>query len=188
MNSLEKIYQFTLVLKNVDENTPNLEDSLYEAGCDDALINFRNGTVYLDFDRKAASLQNAIMSAIKDVESGSIGAKVIHVAPENLVTEADIANRLSFKRQTVSLWIQGKRRDIIPFPKPVMKLSGKSPLWKWTDIVKWLYETRLISEQERVADAAFIENVNVVLEERDPETRENREKLWKEFEEMAHAY
>ena len=36
-----KTFQFTLVLKNVDENTPELENNLFETGCDDALINFR---------------------------------------------------------------------------------------------------------------------------------------------------
>jgi hypothetical protein len=68
MKGSQKIYQFTLVLKNVDENTTDLEDSLFEAGCDDALINFRNGTVYLDFDRKAHFLDDAVIDAIRDVE------------------------------------------------------------------------------------------------------------------------
>lgn len=40
-------YQFTLVLDGVDENTTNLDDILFEAGCDDALINYKTGTVYL---------------------------------------------------------------------------------------------------------------------------------------------
>src|SRR3990167_4839090 len=112
-------YQFTLVLKNIDENTPNLEDSLYEAGCDDALINFRNGTVYLDFDRKASSLEQAVLSAIKNVESASINATVSAVAPENWVTESEVAKRLEIKRQTVSFFVKCERRKA--FPKPVMK-------------------------------------------------------------------
>jgi hypothetical protein len=73
---MKKYYQFTLVLKNVDEDTLELEDSLYEAGCDDALINFRSGTVCLDFDREAVSLEDAVVSAIKDVESSSVKAIV----------------------------------------------------------------------------------------------------------------
>lgn len=44
MNTI-KTYQFTLVLKNINEHTDSLEDSLFEAGCDDALINFRNKDV-----------------------------------------------------------------------------------------------------------------------------------------------
>lgn len=33
-------FSIYLILGNVSENTPKLEDSLYQAGCDDALINF----------------------------------------------------------------------------------------------------------------------------------------------------
>lgn len=77
-------YQFTLVLKNVDENTLGLEDILFDAGCNDALINFREGTVYLDFDRKSSSLKAAVTSAIKAVEACPLGAIVVNVAPERL--------------------------------------------------------------------------------------------------------
>ena len=44
-------YQFSLLLAGVDETTPNLENALFNAGCDDALINYKNGAVVLDFDR-----------------------------------------------------------------------------------------------------------------------------------------
>lgn len=173
----QKIYQFTLILKNVDEHTPGLEDSLYKAGCNDALINFRSGTVYLDFDRKATALENAVVSAIKDVESSSIKAIVASVAPEDLVTESEIAKRLNTNRQTVSLWIKGMRRNKHTFPKPVMKLSGRSPLWKWYEIVMWLYKNDIISEKEIISDAEFFEDINAVLEERDGKIKEARQAL-----------
>jgi hypothetical protein len=64
-----KTFQFTLVLKKVSKKIVNLEDSLFEAGCDDALIHFRNEAVYLDFDREASSLEEAIVSAIKNIQS-----------------------------------------------------------------------------------------------------------------------
>lgn len=185
---MTKDYQFTLVLKNVDESTENLDDSLYEAGCDDALINFRNGAVYLDFDREAVSLQEAIIQAIKDVESASIEAKVVQVAPENLVTEADVAKRLPTKRQTISLWIQGKRRTENPFPKPIMKLSEKSPLWKWSDITKWLFDNKIISDKKIVEDAVFIENMNMALEERDISVRKYRQGLLKKLDLIPHVH
>lgn len=180
MKKTQKIYKFILVLKNVDEDTPNLEDSLFEAGCDDALINFRNGTVYLDFDRKASSLEDAVITAIKDVESASVKPKVVSVGPEHLVTVSDIAKRLKRQRQIVSLWIKGERRN--SFPKPVMKLSDKSPLWKWWEILEWLYQHHLIKEKEKIEDAKFLENVNAALDERDKKVREIRQKLIKKFE------
>lgn len=183
---MQKSYQFILVLKNVDENTPNLEDSLFEAGCDDALINFRNGTVYLDFDRKAASLEEAVMMAIKDVETSSVGAVVANVAPEDLVTESDVAKRLHVKRQAVSLWIKGERRKSKPFPKPIMKLSAKSPFWKWREVVEWLFDNKLIiKEKEEVENAYFLETLNAVLEERDVEVRKSRAGLLKKIERFS---
>lgn len=168
-------FRFTLVLKNVDENTPDLEDSLYEAGCDDALINFRNRAVYLDFDREAISLEEAVISAIKNVKSASLEIEIAAVAPENLVTESEIAKRLNKSRQTVSLWIKGERRK--SFPHPVMRLAEKSPLWKWNEVTNWLYCNKIINDKKLVKNAAFFANINGALEECDKGIRKIRHAL-----------
>jgi hypothetical protein len=173
--NMPKTYQFTLVLKNVNENTNDLEDSLFEAGCDDALINFRNGAVYLEFDREASSLEEAAVSAIKDVQSSSVDAEIASVAPENFVTESEIAKRLKLSRQTVSLWIKGERRKF--FPQPVMRLAEKSPLWKWDEVCVWLYENKIIEDKSFVEEASFFVNINAALEERDSRAREIRHHL-----------
>lgn len=170
-----KTYQFTLVLKNVNEKTPGIEDSLYDAGCDDALINFRNGVVYLEFDREGSSIEEAVISAIKDVKSASIDVEVASVAPENLVTESEIAKRLNLKRQTVSLWIKGARRKA--FPYPVMRLSEKSPLWNWNEVVTWLFKNKIINDIEIAEKALFFANINAALEERDRKIRKFRHNL-----------
>jgi predicted DNA-binding transcriptional regulator AlpA len=171
----KKIFEFTLILKNVDENTSGLEDSLYDAGCNDALIHFRNGAVYLNFDREAVSLEEAVISAIKDVQSARVNAEVASVAPENLVTESEIAKRLNKSRQTVSLWIKGNRRK--SFPHPIMRLAEKSSLWSWSEVVLWLYDYKIIDDKEWVDKAAFFSNINGALEERDKKTREIRHGL-----------
>jgi hypothetical protein len=182
MNKIsKKIYQFRLVLRNIDEKTPNLEDFLYKAGCDDALINFRNGTVYLDFDREAFSFEQAVIQAIRDIESSPINAIVASVEPETLVTESDIAKRLNVKRQAVSLWIKGIRRKKKPFPKPIMKLSECSPLWKWSEICCWLYQNNIIDDESKVEEAVFLENLNVTLEGRYEEDRKIRQHLLKKI-------
>ena len=172
-------FQFTLVLKNVNENTPELEDTLYEAGCDDALIQYRNGAVYLDFDREASSLEEAVVSAIKDVKSVPIIIDVASVAPENLVTESEIAKRLNKSRQIVSLWIKGERRG--SFPHPIMRLSEKSPLWSWHEVTQWLYSNNIIDDANIVENALFILNINAALEERDKKTRDTRHRLLEEI-------
>lgn len=184
MKKKQKTYQFILVLKNVDEGTPHLEDSLFEAGCDDALINFRNGTVFLDFDREGTSLEEAVMSAIENVESASVKATVANVAPEDIVTESEIAKRLTLKRQAVSLWIKGARRNAKPFPRPVIKLSEKSPFWKWREVVEWLYENKLITEKEEIENALFLETINSVLANRDATIKKSMDRIVKKFEKM----
>ncbi len=168
-------FQFMLVLKNVDENTPHLEDDLYEAGCDDALVNYRNGAVYLEFSREATSLEEAVVSAIKDVKTASTKVGVSRVSPENLVTEAEIAKRLNVKRQTVSLWVKGERRK--GFPPPVMRLSEKSPLWQWDEVAVWLFENKIIKDRNIVEGAIFIVNINAALGELDKRTQEIRHRL-----------
>jgi hypothetical protein len=100
---MKSIMKFIIILKNADEIALNLGDRLYEAGCYDAVISFRSGAVYLEFDREALTLEDAVISAIKDIYSSGIGAEVASVAPENLVTESEIAKRLGSGRQTVSL-------------------------------------------------------------------------------------
>jgi hypothetical protein len=170
-----KTFQFMLVLKQIDEKTPSFEDSLYEAGCDDALIHSRGNAVYLEFDREASSLEDAVISAIKNIQSASIDAEVASVAPENFVTESEIAKRLNTNRQTVSLWIKAKRRK--SFPPPIMRLSEKSPLWNWSEVVRWLYANKIIKDKTLVQQAIFFANINAVLEERDRKTREIRHNL-----------
>jgi hypothetical protein len=174
-------FEFTLVLDGVDDKTLALEDSLFEAGCDDALINFRHGTVYLDFNRDGVSLEDAIISAIRAVESSKLNAKVVGILPDDLVSESEIAGRLHKARQTVSLWVKGARRSDIAFPKPVAKLSDKSPMWRWYEVVQWLYQQKIITDQKIVILAWFIENMNVVLSERDPEVKKYRHHIFQKL-------
>lgn len=44
-------------------------DNLFEAGCDDALVHSVDGVWYVDFDREAPTLREAVTSAIADVGS-----------------------------------------------------------------------------------------------------------------------
>ncbi len=127
------------------------------------------------------SLKNAVISAIKNVESSSVKPIVIRVGPEDFVTESEIAERLPFKKQAVSLWINGKRRVLPRFPWPVMKLSSHSPLWKWREVTEWLYSHKLIKELSVIENAMFLEDINAALEERDKDVFEARQKILKQL-------
>ena len=81
MKPVLKSYNFILVLSGLSESNDSIEDALFEAGCDDALLIFRDNIPYLEFDRQATSLEKAISSAIFEVKS--VGAKVLRVEIEN---------------------------------------------------------------------------------------------------------
>jgi hypothetical protein len=178
---MNKVYQFTLVLDGVDDQTPNLEDALFEAGCDDALINYKNRTVYLHFDREDEDLEHAIISAIKAVESTDLGAKIVSVAPEHLVSLSDIAERVSMSRQAVSLFVLGER-GTKDFPKPVLKIANKSPLWRWSSVAEWLYRQQKIKDHEVIDFANVIEDINAALDSRNKTAFVHRQKILSELE------
>lgn len=175
-DKMNNSYQFTLVLDGVDENTANIEDALFESGCDDALINYKNSTVYLDFDRAGDDLEQSIISAINDVESAALGATIISVAPEHLVSLSDIAERVSMTRQAVSLLMLGER-GAGGFPKPILKIANKSPLWRWSAVAEWFYQQGKITNHDIIDNANVVEDINAVLELRNRKTFEHRRKI-----------
>jgi hypothetical protein len=67
-------YQFRLILSGPftgllsDEELLDATDALGEAGCDDCSVSVRGRGLELEFDRVHQSLQEAIASAINDVE------------------------------------------------------------------------------------------------------------------------
>jgi hypothetical protein len=70
-------HRFTLALEGSEGWSAAREDALFEAGCDDATILVQAGRVYLEFDREAPSLENATLSAIRDVRRA--GLRVLRV-------------------------------------------------------------------------------------------------------------
>jgi hypothetical protein len=96
---MDKMHGFTLILDGVPDLTEEVANRLFEAGCDDALPLWRDGIVSLGFDRTAPSLREAITSAIRDIESAGVGARVVRVedatsgmAPEAISREVGSLN------------------------------------------------------------------------------------------------
>lgn len=59
------------------------------------------------------------------------------VDPDQLVTTADIADRLGLSHaETVHAW----RRRSIGFPEPVLN-RGRLLLWNWPDVERWARAT-----------------------------------------------
>ncbi|OHB65875.1 MAG: hypothetical protein A2V70_13530 [Planctomycetes bacterium RBG_13_63_9] len=62
-------YEFTLILKGRLEMSEEITDALFEAGCDDGTPGTCEGVFSIDFHREANALEEAIRSAIADVNS-----------------------------------------------------------------------------------------------------------------------
>ena len=73
------VQHFTLIVDGADLQSQSLIDALFAAGCDDVPVGRTDGVQYLDFDREADSLGEAIISAVKDVEKVE-GVQVQRVA------------------------------------------------------------------------------------------------------------
>jgi hypothetical protein len=75
-------HTFTLVLSGVAELTPELADALYAATQGDIELNLRDGVAFAEFERTAATLREAITTAIREVEQAAVGVRVVRVESE----------------------------------------------------------------------------------------------------------
>jgi hypothetical protein len=85
-----KTHKFTLILAGVAELTPTLADALYEATKGEIEFGMRDGVAFLEFERPAPTLRQAILSAIRDVEDAHVGVRVVRVDSETANTIARI--------------------------------------------------------------------------------------------------
>jgi hypothetical protein len=83
-----KRHRFTLILAGIAEITSDAADALFEATGGDIEFEMRDGVASLDFDRSAASLRQAITSAIQQVEGAGVGVRVVRV-------ESEVANTIA---------------------------------------------------------------------------------------------
>ena len=72
-----KTHEFCIIASGLDPEAEDFETRFLDAGCDDATVSFQKGHIIVDFTRDAESLDDAIASAVEDVQKA--GAKVIHV-------------------------------------------------------------------------------------------------------------
>lgn len=158
------LFNFIVTLSGVNATTDGLEDALYAAGCHDALICFYGTAVYLEFDRESTSLESAVLTAIRDIESApSLNARVESI-DSTLVGLSDIAGLTGLSRQAVALLKEGAR-GTGNFPGPVQRVKGNSPLWRWRTIVDWLVqEARISADSPLVEHAQVIDNLNLALQ------------------------
>lgn len=138
------LYHFSVLIRDADKSMPDLEDKLFEAGCDDALICFYNQSVYLEFDRNAESAQAAVQSAIENIRQAGFFDLVLQESGVSSLSE--IASRSGLTRAAISHYANGKRAK--DFPRPIYGVASGSALYSWKEVANWLYQHQKISKAQ----------------------------------------
>jgi predicted DNA-binding transcriptional regulator AlpA len=156
-----RTHTFTLLIEGPDLQDEKRLDALFEAGCDDATFGSRDSVQYADFDREAASLAEAIHSAIRNITTAVPDARVIRVEPEEFVSLKAVADRTGLSKQYVQMLADGQRGPG-GFPAPVRWVDAKTRLWLWADVAEWI-QTRLGKDTVIVGEAHTIAAFNGLL-------------------------
>ncbi|XDF78103.1 hypothetical protein AAFX60_002580 [Aliivibrio fischeri] len=162
-----KTYVFSLTISNniaaESQSEDDLSDALYGGGCDDSVIATYNNTFYLTFDREADNYEQAVMSAIADVEA-AINLPVLSVDAGDMVGLTD-AEKLSGMTKTLLSKYNKGTRGAGDFPSPIQRVNTKNAIWSWYDIADWL-EANGFVEKEIVDNARVTAAINMSLQAR----------------------
>ncbi len=162
-------WTFRLTLRGIELTDEQL-DTLHDAGCDDGSFSAEpDGTVLGLFDREAPAEQDAVISAIVDIEQAGIGARVLRVqADDDWLTASEIAARVGRTRQSVALLARGERGPG-DFPAPIARRQSSNPLWSWTEVETWFerYEPGAVPAHRPRLSPDFLAEVNDRLDLRE---------------------
>ena len=176
-------WEFTLIVDGPDIQEDNdLLDALFEAGCDDTLVGRTNEIQYIDFDREAQSLADAVLSAVNDVESVP-GLAVVRLEDGDLVSMAEIAERTGRTRESVRLLVAGERGPG-DFPLPVNDPKHPNRLWRWSEVNRWMRNVLSNEDVQRSSDEIMLSALAATIAARhhcrqlDPSQRERVRSLF----------
>ncbi|MGH9380513.1 MAG: helix-turn-helix transcriptional regulator [Thermoanaerobaculia bacterium] len=142
-------HQFILIVDGPDLQHEAHLNALFEAGCDDATVGRLGAIQYLDFDREAESFADAVLGATEAIEKTGLGARVVHLEPDDLVTMSEIAERTGRTRESVRLLISGQRGPG-RFPAPATHFKNRRRMWRWQEVAAWF--ARALGEPQAVGD------------------------------------
>ncbi|HEY1652245.1 MAG TPA: hypothetical protein VGG09_10220 [Acidimicrobiales bacterium] len=150
-------YEFTLVIDG-DLTQEEVARELFESGCDDATFGVLDGLGYGDFLREAASFADAVLRAVYQIESVR-PLLVRRIEPDDIVTMAEIADRVDRTRESVRLLFEGKRGPG-GFPAPLSHGPDRGRLWRWSDVAHSMKEL----EPEDKEAAHFVAAANAAFD------------------------
>ena len=158
-------FSFTLAL-DASRLSDTQVSALYET-VPDSTTSDRGERTFVGIDREASDFATAVVSAIEDVERALPNVRVIALEPDDLVSQAEIAQRRGRSRESISQLVKGERGPG-DFPRPRHFVSDRA-LWLWPDVERWFdeYEGR----EPQAHHDAFISAVNAVLAVRQSQSR-----------------
>jgi len=135
-----KSYNFQMVLAGVNIDTPNLADSLFEAGCDDGLLCSYGQTVYITFTRESPFYESALFSAIIDIENSSLNVEVIYVDYDGYAESVHLSDITALS--SITHQIMQYSKDVVRgnniFPLSIERVKEKHQVRKWEDVSQTL--------------------------------------------------
>ncbi|NET01217.1 MAG: DNA-binding protein [Sphaerospermopsis sp. SIO1G2] len=170
-------YEFTLKFKlpNPDANPDMYINSLYESGCDDAIIGVGiRGFIGLNFIRQASSAYEAMSSAIKDVRKAIPQAELTEALPD-LVGITDVAELIGCSRQNIQKLLSKSNSTF-----PVAVYVGSQSVWHLSEILTWLTKYKHYNiDQSLLEIAKTTRTINFTKESKnlDPEMQKQFQEL-----------
>lgn len=106
----------------------------------------RKGLTVFAFSSDEPSYAKSVASGVALVHA--LGGRVERIEPDHLVSQADIAERASISKASISLYNRaGSDSD---FPLPVARVTSSTALWDWCEVADWLRRRRRLSRDEVV--------------------------------------
>ncbi|WDZ87717.1 helix-turn-helix transcriptional regulator [Micromonospora cathayae] len=124
---------FTLVLDR--QPTDDELATLQAAGCDDGAFGMEDSLAVVEFDREAPTMADAIASAVRSLEAAGLG--VTRVLDQDLLTLADIADRIGQSRESIRRYASGTRGPG-GFPPPVNPSREGTLFYRWSEVAPWI--------------------------------------------------
>jgi len=158
-------YEFQIFCRDVDMSDDSFLDRLYEAGCDDALVSFKDGYVCLDFSRASESAEDAVLSAIRDFGHSAVGGTVERIEPDDLASLSEIARRTGVTRASLQKYARGISKVGEDFPQPAANISGtRRELYSAAEVINWMHaKERVVLPEHSTELVNVIAKINQAL-------------------------
>lgn len=127
-----------------------IDDRLYEAGCDDALVRHsRVGEVLIEFSREEHSALNALASAKQQILTALPQARILEAKPD-YVGPTDIAKFYDVSRQRIQSIIHDRLLGV-----HAVTCVGNTQIFRLATVIEALEQVGTVIGDDAIREAAF---------------------------------